>query len=86
MLNDAERRICLQSDIDPDIIDLIDDDVLYTINDLADKFKCDPKSMRRAVDGVPGILIGRARGLRILGITFKRSIIDRIRTGKPPLN
>lgn len=86
MLSDADRRLCLQANTDPDILDLVDDDVLYTIGDLAEIFKCDRKSMQRGVDGIPGIFIGRARGWRIMGSTFKRSIIARIRSGKPPLN
>jgi hypothetical protein len=85
-LNDRDRRLCLHADIDPDIIDLIDADRLYTIQNLADLFKCDYKTMACAVDGIPGILIGRSRGWRVRGITFTSGIIARIRAGKPPLN
>jgi hypothetical protein len=85
-LNNLQHRICISADIDPNLIDLIDDDKIYSIRDLADLYKCDYKTMTSVIDDVPIITLDRKRGKRVMGRTLKSAIIERIRCGKNPFN
>lgn len=85
-LSDHQRLICIDADLDPNLIDLIDDDKIYSIQDLADLYNCSYKTIKSAVDGVPKITLGRKRGIRVMGKTLKSVIIERVRCGKNPFN
>ena len=85
-LTDSQIRICLRYNLDPDLIDLVKDDEVYKVADLAKIFKCSFNAMLRTVEGIPRYPVGQTRGIRVKGSTFKAAIIGRLDTQKSPFN
>lgn len=84
-LSDRDRNYCILKEVDPDLLDLIDDDHIYGIGDLIDIWNIDPKTARRFLAGVLHLPLGE-RCNRYLGRTIKQSILNDIRAGRLPFS
>ena len=85
-LNDHQRQVCIDAEVDPDLIDIIEDDKIYLIQDLADLYLCSYKTMASIIEDVPKVKFGKKRCIRILGRTLKSTIVERIHRGENPFN